>query len=333
MTNTKFPQFPEFRPRRLRQNKNIRDLVHESSLNASDLIWPLFICEGKGVKDPITMMPGVFRYSLDVALKEIEAAANLGIKFMALFPCIPNEDKTADCSIAWDPENLANRALKLIKQEIPEVSLILDVALDPYNLHGHDGIVVDDEIVNDLSIDALARQALVHAQCGADILAPSDMMDGRISKIRKTLDANNFSKTMILSYSAKYASAFYEGFRDALGSGQLIIKDKKSYQMDYRNSDEALRMVQRDIHEGADMVMIKPGLVYLDIIQRVKDNFNIPILSYQVSGEYAMIKGAIDSNLLSSDQIIFETLQAFKRAGCCGILTYFAPYVAKSLQG
>lgn len=301
-------------------------------LDVTDLIWPIFICDGHNVEEPINLMPGVHRYSIDLAIKQIEHALKLGLRNIALFPCVPEREKTKDCQIAWSPENLANRALVQIKKVMPEVNLILDVALDPYNLDGHDGIVIDGIVDNDLSLEALAKQALCHAQCGADILGPSDMMDGRIGKIRNSLDKNGFQNTIILSYSAKYSSAFYEGFRDALGSNKLMKGNKNTYQMDFHNSQESLRMVQRDIAEGADMVMIKPGMCYLDIVQRVSDTFNVPVLAYQVSGEYSMIKSALDLGLLTSDQIIFESLQAFKRAGCCGIMTYFAPYIAQKLK-
>ncbi len=332
MKEVVFPPHPLYRPRRLRQNRNIRSLVQESSLQASDLIWPVFVCEGQGQKEPIDLMPDVFRYSIEEAIREIKAAVQFGIHFVALFPCVAKSEKSADCRNAWNPDNLVNRATRLLKKEVPEVSIMLDVALDPYNIHGHDGIVENGRVNNDLTLECLSRQALSHAQSGADVLGPSDMMDGRVGIIRETLDANGFSDVVILSYSAKYASDFYEGFRNALGSGPLLVGDKRTYQMDYRNSDEALRMVHRDLKEGADMVMIKPGLPYLDICRRVADSFNVPVLAYQVSGEYAMIQGALRSGLFSSDAVIFETLHAFKRAGCSGVLTYFAPYVARTLR-
>ncbi len=277
-------------------------------------------------------MPGVFRLSIDEALKEIGKFHQLDLPAVALFPCVPEEDKSADCSNAWNPDNLANRATKAIKREYPELLVMLDVALDPYNINGHDGLVSDGMILNDETIDCLGKQALSHAASGADIIGPSDMMDGRIGLIRENLEANGHKDVIILSYSAKYASSFYSGFRDAVGAGRLLVGDKKSYQLDMANSDEALRMVQRDLEEGADMVMVKPGLPYLDICRRVKDTFNTPVFAYQVSGEYSMIQNAIIQGLVPEEETVIETMTSFKRAGCAGVLTYFAPVIIKYLK-
>ncbi len=277
-------------------------------------------------------MPGVFRLSIDEALKEIGKFHQLDLPAVALFPCVPEEDKSADCSNAWNPDNLANRATKAIKREYPELLVMLDVALDPYNINGHDGLVSDGMILNDETIDCLGKQALSHAASGADIIGPSDMMDGRIGLIRENLEANGHKDVIILSYSAKYASSFYSGFRDAVGAGRLLVGDKKSYQLDMANSDEALRMVQRDLEEGADMVMVKPGLPYLDICRRVKDTFNTPVFAYQVSGEYSMIQNAIIQGLVPEEETVIETMTSFKRAGCAGVLTYFAPLIIKYLK-
>lgn len=280
----------------------------------------------------VKSMPGVFRLSIDEALKEIGKFYQLGLPAVALFPCVPEEDKSADCSNAWNPDNLANRATKAIKKEYPDLLVMLDVALDPYNIHGHDGLVSDGIILNDETIDCLGKQALSHAASGADIIGPSDMMDGRVGLIRENLEANGYKDVIILSYSAKYASSFYSGFRDAVGAGSLLVGDKKSYQLDIANSDEALRMIQRDLEEGADMVMVKPGLPYLDICRRVKDTFNIPVFAYQVSGEYSMIQNAIIYGLIPEEETVIETMISFKRAGCAGVLTYFAPVIIEYLK-
>ncbi len=324
-------RFPISRPRRLRGSKNIRKLVQETSLSVSDLIWPVFVCEGARKKEKINLMPGVFRLSIDEALKKIDQYHNLGLPGVALFPCVPEEDKSADCKNAWDPGNLANRATRAIKENFPDLLVMLDVALDPYNIYGQDGLVEDGIVLNDETLDCLSKQALSHAFAGADILGPSDMMDGRIGLIRKNLEDNNFKETIILSYSAKYASSFYSGFRDAVGSGKLLKGDKKTYQLDFANTDEALRMVNRDLEEGADMVMVKPGLPYLDICRRVKENFNVPVFAYQVSGEYSMMQNAIIQGLAPEEDTIIETMYAFKRAGCSGVLTYFAPFLTEYL--
>ena len=327
------PQFPISRPRRLRGSKNIRRLVRETTLAISDLIWPLFICEGTNKRKKINSMPGVCRLSIDEALKDIGRYHKLGLPAVALFPCVPEEDKSADCKNAWDPENLANRATRAIKEAFPDLLVMLDVALDPYNIYGQDGLVKDEIVLNDETLDCLGKQALGHASAGADILGPSDMMDGRIGYIRSNLENNNFKDKIILSYSAKFSSSFYSGFRDAVGSGKLLKGDKKTYQLDIANSDEALRMVKRDLEEGADMVMVKPGLPYLDICRQVKDTFNVPVFAYQVSGEYSMIQNAIIQGLAPAEETIFETMLSFKRAGCSGVLTYFAPFLVEYLSG
>lgn len=325
--------FPLTRLRRTRQSAGIRALVQENSLSAGDLIWPVFVCDGTGVEDPVPSMPGVMRRSVDkVAEAAVEAEA-LGIPAICLFPYTDASLKTPDCAEAWNPDNLSNRATRAIKKAAPTIAIMSDVALDPYNSLGHDGFVVDGEIVNDATVDALVKQALVQAEAGVDIIGPSDMMDGRIGAIRDALEDRGFTNTMILSYAAKYASAFYGPFRDAVGASGLLVGDKKTYQMDPGNSGEALRLVERDLSEGADMVMVKPGMPYLDICRQVKDTFGAPTFAYQVSGEYAMIKAAAQNGWLDEERTMFESLLAFKRAGCDGILTYFAMDVARALKG
>ncbi len=324
-------RFPISRPRRLRSSSSIRSLVKENTFSISDLIWPIFVCEGTKKKEEIKSMPDVYRMSIDVALEEINKYHLLGLNAVALFPCVSESDKSADCKNAWYHDNLANKSTRVIKKEFPELLVMLDVALDPYNIHGHDGLVKNGRVLNDETLECLVRQALSHAEAGADILGPSDMMDGRIGRIRQGLEEQNHQETIILSYSAKYASSFYGGFRDAVGSGKVLQGNKKTYQLDFSNSNEALRMVHRDLTEGADMVMVKPGLPYLDICQRIKDNFNIPVFAYQVSGEFSMLQNAIRKNLVPRELAILETIFAFKRAGCSGILTYFAPMIADYL--
>ncbi|MCB1367361.1 MAG: porphobilinogen synthase [Rhodobacteraceae bacterium] len=325
--------FPLARSRRLRRNSAIRSLVAENTLSVTDLIWPIFVRDGVNMREPIASMPGVERLSVDNAVRAAEQAAELGIPVMALFPYTDNALKTPTCEEAWNPENLVNRATRAIKSAVPEMSVMLDVALDPYNSDGHDGLVADGYVQNDETLEALERQALVQAEAGADILGPSDMMDGRIGIIRRALEGHEFSNTAIMSYSAKYASAFYGPFRDAVGATGALKGDKKTYQMDSANSDEALREVARDIAEGADMVMVKPGMPYLDICRRVKDTFGVPTYAYQVSGEYAMIAGAGQNGWIDLERAMMESLLGFKRAGCDGILTYFAPEAAKVLRG
>lgn len=321
---------------RLRRNRVApwtRKLVAENVLTAADLVWPVFVLEGDKHEENIPSMPGVTRRTIDVLLKQVEAAATLGIPAIALFPVVAGDKKSADGAEAWNEDNLMCRTIRAIKKEVPEVGIICDVALDPYTSHGHDGLLDENGyVVNDATVDVLCKQALVQAQAGVDIVAPSDMMDHRIAAIRDTLDAHGFVNTGIMSYAAKYASAFYGPFRDAVNSGGYLKGDKKTYQMDPANSDEALREVAMDIDEGADMVMVKPGLPYLDIIQRVKETFSMPTLAYHVSGEYAMLKAAAQNGWLDYDKAVLETMMSFKRAGCDGIFTYAACDVAKLLK-
>ena len=325
--------FPLARSRRLRRTDWLRDMVGENQLTVDDLIWPIFVREGTGVIEPVASMPGVNRLSIDEAVKAANQAAAFGIPCIALFPYTEAKDKNPDCTEAFNPDNLVNRATRAIKAAVPNIGIMLDVALDPYNSDGHDGLVRDGIIVNDESLMALEKQALVQAESGADILGPSDMMDGRIGIIRHALEANDFTDVSIMSYSAKYASAFYGPFRDAVGASGALKGDKKTYQINSANSDEAMREVARDLSEGADMVMVKPGMPYLDICRRVKDEFKVPTFAYQVSGEYAMIVAAGQNGWIDQDKAMLESLMAFKRAGCDGILTYFAPKVAEMLNG
>ena len=331
MTRTVAP-FPAARFRRARKSAALRALVRETTLSVDDLIWPVFLRDGEGLTEPVDSMPGVSRLSLDRAVEAAAEAAGLGIPAICLFPYTDPAKKTAACEEAWNPENLTNRAIRAIKREAPGIAVMTDVALDPYNLHGHDGIVREGEIVNDETVEALVRMALAQAEAGADILGPSDMMDGRIGAIRGALEAAGYRNVAILSYAAKYASAFYGPFRDAVGATGALKGDKKTYQMDPANSDEALRCVARDLAEGADMVMVKPGMPYLDICRRVKDEFGAPTFAYQVSGEYAMIRGAAERGWIDGEKAMWESLTAFKRAGCDGVLTYFAPEVARALK-
>ena len=332
MSDTQLGQFPSTRLRRIRMKEFSRRLVSENNLSINDLIWPLFVCEGNNIADKINSMPGVFRYSIDNILKELETAVKLKIPAIALFPQIDSGLKDEKGSEATNENNLICRTIKSIKKNFPDLGVICDVALDPYTNHGHDGLVVNNIVDNDTTLEVLEKQALVQAVAGCDIIAPSDMMDGRVARIRNILDENKFQNTLILSYAAKYASKFYGPFRDAISSsGNLKGGSKSTYQMDIANSNEALREVALDIQEGADMVMVKPGMPYLDIIHRIKSEFNIPTFAYQVSGEYAMIKGAINNNWLDS-QVIKESLLSFKRAGADGILTYFAKEIAEDLN-
>ena len=326
--------YPHLRMRRLRQAAFIRDMVQEHHLNSSDLIWPLFICEGEAVSEDIPSMPEVKRYSVDRIVEQAKTAVQLGIPAVALFPKTPDRLKDAEGSEALNDGNLVCQAVRAVKSACPELGLICDVALDPYTDHGHDGVLDNSsKIVNDRTVEMLVEQARLLAEAGCDILAPSDMMDGRIGAIRAMLEARGHHDMMILSYAAKYASAFYGPFRDAVGAGRKLGGEgKKTYQMNPANSDEALREVALDIQEGADMVMVKPGLAYLDIIRRVSDEFSVPCFAYQVSGEYAMMQAAIQAGWLDKEAVIFESLTAFKRAGASGILTYFAPYVAEQLS-
>lgn len=322
---------PATRFRRLRTDDARRRMVREHGLSADDLIWPLFVMEGQDTSDPVPSMPGVERLTIDRIVRAAEEAATLGIPAICLFPYTDPALKTPECEEAWNPDNLSNRAIRAIKAEVPEVAVMTDVALDPYNAHGHDGIVRDGVIVNDETVEALAKMAVAQAEAGADILGPSDMMDGRIGAMRTALEETGHGDVAILSYAAKYASAFYGPFRDAVGASGALKGDKRTYQMDPGNSDEALRLVRRDLTEGADMVMVKPGMPYLDICRRVKDAFGAPTFAYQVSGEYAMLKAAAAQGWLDGDKVMVESLMAFKRAGCDGVLTYFAPEIARRL--
>ena len=323
--------FPAARLRRTRQSAAMRGLVRENTLTVEDLIWPVFVRDGEGVEEPVASMPGVVRRSVDKIVEAAREAADLGIPAICLFPYTDPALKTADCAEAWNPDNLSNRATRAIKAAVPEIAVMTDVALDPYSITGHDGFVRDGEILNDETVEALVKQAMSQAEAGADIIGPSDMMDGRIGAIREALEAGGHSNVMILSYAAKYASAFYGPFRDAVGASGALKGDKSTYQMDPGNSDEALRLVGRDLDEGADMVMVKPGMPYLDICRRVKDRFGVPTYAYQVSGEYAMIAGAAQNGWIDGDKAMMESLLCFKRAGCDGILTYFAPAMARKL--
>ncbi|MBP6737214.1 MAG: porphobilinogen synthase, partial [Rhodobacteraceae bacterium] len=304
------------RLRRVRRSAPLRALVQENTLSLGDLIWPIFIREGVNLREPIASMPGVDRLSVDLAVKAAEEAAGLGIPVICLFPYTDPSVKTDTCEEAWNPENLTNRTIRAIKAAVPDIAVMTDVALDPYNALGHDGLVVDGEIVNDASVEALVKMALVQAEAGADILGPSDMMDGRIGAMRSALEAAGHQGVAILSYAAKYASAFYGPFRDAVGASGALKGDKKTYQMNPANSDEALRLVARDLAEGADMVMVKPGMPYLDICHRVKTAFGVPTFTYQVSGEYAMIRAAALNGWIDGEKAMIESLMGFKRAGC-----------------
>jgi len=327
-----FAPYPRARSRRLRRTPALRRLVSENTLSAADLIWPVFVRDGVDVAEPVASMPGVARVSVDRLLVKAAEAVDLGIPVMALFPYTDAALKTSDCAESFNPDNLVNRATRAIKAEFPDLAIMLDVALDPYNADGHDGLVRDGVVLNDETLDVLVKQTLAQADAGADILGPSDMMDGRVAVMRDALESNGHKDTLIMSYAAKYASAFYGPFRDAVGATGALQGDKKTYQMDPGNTDEALREVARDISEGADMVMVKPGMPYLDICRRVKAQFGVPTFAYQVSGEYAMLQGAADRGWIDGDLAMMESLMAFKRAGCDGILTYFAPRAARLLR-
>ncbi|MEY2707243.1 MAG: hypothetical protein RI905_995 [Pseudomonadota bacterium] len=322
------------RPRRLRRTDWSRRLVQENQLSSNDFIYPVFLLEGKNRQEEVKSMPGVSRVSLDLLLPIAEDCVKLGIPVMALFPVISSELKTTDGKEAFNPNGLIPEAVKELKKRFPNLGIMTDIALDPYTSHGQDGIIdADGYVINDITVDALVKQALTHAHAGVDMVAPSDMMDGRIGAIRDALEAHGFIHTQIMAYSAKYASAFYGPFRDAVGSaGNLGKGNKKTYQMDPANSDEAIREVALDIEEGADMVMVKPGMPYLDIVRRVKDELGYPTFAYQVSGEYAMIKAASINGWIDGDAVMMESLLAFKRAGADGILTYFARDAARLLQ-
>ncbi len=326
--------FPQTRMRRMRYNDFSRRLMRENSLSVDDLIYPMFVTEGSNQRESISSMPGVERLSLDLLLEQAHELHNLGIPAIALFPVTAADKKSEQAEEAYNPEGLVQRSVRALKKAIPELGIITDVALDPFTTHGQDGLVNQDGyVMNDETIAVLTQQALSHAEAGADIVAPSDMMDGRIGAIRQALEAQNHSNTLILAYSAKYASSFYGPFRDAVGSAGMLGKGNKySYQMDPANSDEAMREIQLDLQEGADMVMVKPGMPYLDIIRRVKDQYGVPTFAYQVSGEYAMLKAASMNGWLDEKQVVLESLLAFKRAGSDAILTYYAKSVAQWLQ-
>ena len=327
-------RFPGRRMRRARRDDFTRRLVRQARLAADDLILPVFVREGKGASEPVASMPGVFRHSIDKVLPVVEQALTLGIPAMAIFPVVEGK-KTPKAEEAYNPKGLVPRVVREIKKRFPEMGVITDIALDPYTIHGQDGLVDEDSgyVVNDETLEVLEKQALSHAEAGVDVVAPSDMMDGRVGAIRRALDAKKHIHVRILAYSAKYASAFYGPFRDAVGSGKSLKGDKKTYQMDPGNSDEALNEVALDLEEGADFVMVKPGMPYLDIVRRVKDRFGVPTFVYQVSGEYAMLKAAAQRGWLDGDAVMMESLLAFRRAGADAILTYFAIDAAKRLAG
>jgi porphobilinogen synthase len=326
--------FPALRMRRTRSAAWSRAMVAEHVLTPSDLIWPLFVTSGKGLEEPIATLPGVSRWSVDLIADRAREARDLGIPCIALFPNTPQDRRSDDGLEALNPDNLMCQAIKAAKDAAPEVGVLTDVALDPYTSHGHDGLVDDTGyVLNDETAAVLVEQALVQAKAGADIIAPSDMMDGRVAAIRFALEREGHRNVQIMSYAAKYASAFYGPFRDAVGSRGLLKSDKRSYQMDPANAEEALREVALDLAEGADTVMVKPGLPYLDIVRRVKERFEVPVFAYQVSGEYAMIEAAVAAGAAERDAMVLETLMAFRRAGCAGVLTYHAAHAARLLRG
>jgi porphobilinogen synthase len=320
------------RPRRNRKAEWARRLVRENVLTTDDLIWPMFVVDGNNTRTPVASMPGVDRLTVDQAVRDAERAMKLDIPCIALFPYTEPSLRDEDGSEALNPNNLVCQSVRAIKKEFPELGVLCDVALDPFTSHGHDGLIEDGKILNDETVAVLVRQALVQAEAGCDVIAPSDMMDGRVGAIREALDDAGFLDVQIMSYAAKYASAFYGPFRDAIGSAKTLIGDKRTYQMDSANSDEALREVELDIAEGADMVMVKPGMPYLDIVRRVKDTFSMPTFVYQVSGEYAMIAAAANNGWIDGDRAMMESLLGFKRAGADGILTYFAPKAAEKIK-
>ena len=325
--------FPYARPRRLRSAPWVRRLTAETTLTSSDLVWPLIVHDGAEDRVPVASMPGVFRLSPKAAAEAAVEARDLGIPLVALFPNVDSGIKDGVGTGATDPDGLIPDCIKAIKDAAPEIGVMTDVALDCYTDHGHDGVLEDGRIVNDATLERLAEQAFIHAHAGADVVAPSDMMDGRVQAIREALEANGLQDVLILSYAAKYASAFYGPYRDAVGSARALSGDKKTYQMDFANTDEALREVAMDISEGADAVMVKPGMLYLDIVQRVSETFRVPTFAYQVSGEYAMMRAAMANGWLDEERAVLESLHAFKRAGCAGVLSYFAPQAARLLNG
>ena len=324
--------YPQTRMRRLRRHDWTRRLVAETSLSPADFIWPIFVIDGDNKREAIASMPGVERLSVDLAVAAAKEASALGIPVIALFPQTPAALKTEDGREAVNPDNLVCRAVRAIKSAVPDIGILCDVALDPYTSHGHDGVLRGGDVHNDATVDILVQQSLVQVEAGCDIIAPSDMMDGRIGAIRGALEKADHHNILLMAYAAKYASAFYGPFRDAVGSGKALTGDKRTYQMDPANGDEALREVAMDIAEGADMVMVKPGMPYLDLVRRVKDRFGVPTFAYQVSGEYAMLSAAFEKGWLDRDKCVLESLLAFKRAGADGILTYFAPESARLLR-
>ena len=324
--------YPHIRMRRLRRHDWTRRLVAENTLSPADFIWPLFVIEGENRREPVASMPGVERLSVDLAAKAAKEASALGIPVIALFPQTPAALKTEDGREALNKDNLVCRAVRAIKAAAPQIGVLCDVALDPYTTHGHDGLLRDGDVHNDATVEMLVQQSLVQVEAGCDIIAPSDMMDGRIGAIRTALEKAGHHNTLLMAYAAKYASAFYGPFRDAVGSAKSLTGDKRTYQMDPANGDEALREVALDLAEGADMVMVKPGMPYLDLVWRVKDRFGVPTFAYQVSGEYAMLSAAFEKGWLDRDRAILEALTGFKRAGASGILTYFAVEAARLLR-
>ena len=324
--------FPSYRPRRLRSKLALRELVRETILAPSDFIWPLFVMDGEDSAYPIPSMPGISRHTKDRLPNLAAKAKSLGIPAICIFPYTQPTLKTEDCKEAWNSNNLTNKAIRAIKDAVPEILVMTDIALDPYNVKGHDGIVRDGQIVNDETVEALVKMGAAQASAGADIIGPSDMMDGRIGALRTMLEQNGSQNVCILSYSAKFASNFYAPFRDAVGATSALDGDKNTYQLDYANGDEAMRMIARDIAEGADMIMVKPGMPYLDICYRAKKQFRVPTFAYQVSGEYAMIQSVNNHEHVDKTKAMLESLLAFKRAGCDGILTYFAPVAAELLN-
>ena len=324
--------YPALRMRRLRRHDWTRRLVAENSLSPADFIWPVFVIEGENKREAVSSMPGVERLSVDLAVQAAKEAAQLGIPVIALFPQTPAGLKTDDGREAVNVDNLVCRAVRAIKASVPQIGVLCDVALDPYTSHGHDGLLRDGDVHNDSTVEMLVRQSLVQVEAGCDIIAPSDMMDGRIGAIRAALEKAGHHNTLLMAYAAKYASAFYGPFRDAVGSAKSLVGDKRTYQMDPANSDEALREVALDLAEGADMVMVKPGMPYLDLVWRVKERFGVPTFAYQVSGEYAMLQAAFEKNWLDRDRAILESLTGFKRAGASGVLTYFAVEAARLLK-
>ena len=332
MTQNFSNNFPNTRMRRIRQSKWIRNLIEENTISSNDMIWPIFLTEGSNVKEEIDTMPGVFRYSVDNLNEIVDIAEKQKINLVALFPNTPEQVKSEDGAEALNPDNLVCKALRHLKSQNLNFGLMCDVALDPYTNHGHDGLIDNNEILNDETIESLVKQSLLLAQNGADVIAPSDMMDGRIGAIRNALEAKKYKNTILVSYSAKYASSFYSPFRDAVGSKKKLKSDKKSYQMNIFNSDEALREISLDISEGADAVIVKPGIAYLDIIHRIKSKFQFPTFAYHVSGEYSLIKSAAQKGIIDENLIVLEHFAAFKRAGADAIISYYAPKISEIIE-